>query len=56
MNKNINKNILIASIKSYDKMNETKKSPKMNINLDGFLNDYFKDKDTKNLSKYINLE
>ncbi len=53
MNKNIKKNILIQSIKSYDKMNEIKKSSKTKINFKEFLNDYFKDQSTYNLSKYV---
>lgn len=53
MNKNINKNILIQSIKSYDKINESKKSPKTNINFQKFLGDYFKEVETYNLNKYI---
>jgi hypothetical protein len=53
MNKNIKKNILIQSIKSYDKMNESKKSSKAKINFKDFLNDYFRDQGTYNLSKYV---
>jgi hypothetical protein len=34
-------------------MNETKKSPKTKINFKEFLNDYFKDQGTYNLSKYV---
>ncbi len=53
MNKNINKNILIESIKSYDKINESKKTIHQRIHFKDFLNDYFKDTETKDLSKYV---
>ena len=53
MNKNINKNILIQSIKSYDKINESKKSSKMKIRFEDFIDDFFKGYDTTNLSKYV---
>jgi hypothetical protein len=53
MNKNIKKNILIESIKSYDKLNESKKSSHPRIEFKDFLKDYFKDGETKNLSKYV---
>jgi hypothetical protein len=53
MNKNIKKNILIQSTKSFDKMNESKKSSASKINFNDFLNDYFKEKGTFNLSKYV---
>ncbi len=53
MNKNIKKNILIQSIKSYDKMNESKGSNKPDIKFRDFLKDFFKDAETKDLSKYV---
>lgn len=53
MNKNIKKNILIQSIKSFDKINESKKSHHPRIHFKEFINDYFKDTETKDLSKYV---
>jgi hypothetical protein len=53
MNKNIKKNILIQSIKSYDKMYESRKSSKPKVDFKDFLNDYFNEKGTFNLSKYV---
>lgn len=53
MNKNITKNILIQSTKSYDKINESKKSSKPTIKFQDFLHDFFKDSDVTNLNKYI---
>jgi hypothetical protein len=53
MNKIINKNILIQSIKSYDDNIKSKKISKPIIHFNDFLKDYYQDGDTKDLSKYV---
>lgn len=53
MNKNISKKITLKTIKSYDILNESKKTSKPYINFYDFLNDYFKDAESTNLSKYV---
>ncbi len=53
MNKKIKRNILIQSTQSFDKMNESKQSSSSKIDFNEFLNDYFKEKGTFNLSKYV---
>lgn len=53
MNKIIKKNILIQSVKSYDESIKSKKSSHPIIHFKEFLNDYYKDAETKDLSKYV---
>jgi hypothetical protein len=51
MNKIIKKNILIQSSKSYDQ--KSKKSSQPIVHFNDFLNDYYKEVETKDLSKYV---
>lgn len=53
MNKNIKKNILIEASKSYDKIYQSKKSSKQKVDFKGFIDNYFKEKEINNLSKYV---
>lgn len=53
MNKIIKKNILIQSVKSYDESIKSKKTANPIIHFKDFLNDYYKEVETKDLSKYV---
>ena len=56
MNIILKKNILIQSAKSYDESIKSKKSPHTVVHFKEFLNDYYKNGETKDLSKYVSRE
>jgi hypothetical protein len=53
MNKNIKKNILIQSTKSYDKSNDSKELPNPKYKFNEFLKDFLNQKNTYNLRRYV---